>query len=115
MDFLWSALSSSAPGFKCEPLDKELQLQESQKGREGAEVHNWLLSSDRLRRIRFTYFDAGNGAQAFNSLLYPHYKCVSSLSDFRNICFLFLLHPLLLFSYTSHFFPMGCIVVVCMK
>ena len=88
MDFLWSALSTSATGLKCEPLDRELRLQKSQKGRDGAEIHNWLLSSDRLHRIRFTYFDAGNGAQAFNSLLYPHHRYVSLLSG-SIICFFF--------------------------
>eukprot|EP00250_Pteridium_aquilinum_P035435 c9409_g1_i1 orf=318-1175(-) len=71
MDYLWSSLNVAAPGLKCQHLDADFRSQKSNKGKQGAEVENWLFCSDRLRRIRLTYFDAGSAGQAFNSLLYP--------------------------------------------
>lgn len=74
MDYLWNTLTVAAPGLKCQHLDADFSSQRSNKGQQGAEVQNSLFSSSRLRRIRFTYFDAGNAGQAFNSLLYPDYR-----------------------------------------
>ncbi|MCO5588391.1 hypothetical protein L7F22_042346 [Adiantum nelumboides] len=74
MESLLSSLTEAAPGLKCQQLHADFSSQKSDKGREGAEVHNWLFCSDRLRRIRFTYFDAGSAGQAFNSLLYPDFR-----------------------------------------
>ncbi|MCO5598222.1 hypothetical protein L7F22_052314 [Adiantum nelumboides] len=74
MESLLSSLTEAAPGLKCQQLHADFSSQKSDKGREGAEVHNWLFCSNRLRRIRFTYFDAGSAGQAFNSLLYPDFR-----------------------------------------
>lgn len=74
MDYLWRTLTVAAPGLKCQHLDADFRLRRGNKGHQGAEVQNWLFCSSRLRRIRFTYFDAGSAGQAFNSLLYPDYR-----------------------------------------
>lgn len=74
MESLWSCMTVAAPGLKIQQLDVDLRLQKSDRGQQGAEVQNWLFKSDRLRRIRLTYFDAGSTGQAFNSLLYPDYR-----------------------------------------
>ncbi|KAJ7547960.1 hypothetical protein O6H91_08G111200 [Diphasiastrum complanatum] len=74
MNYLCETLLQSAPGLRVMPLASEMKVQFSKKGSKRAQVRNWLLSSNRLRRIRMTYFDAGAAGQAFNSLLYPHYS-----------------------------------------
>lgn len=67
MDHFWAKLRGNVPGLRIMDLLPEYQVQEASKAR----VHNWLLCGDRVRRVRFTYFDGGAAGQAFNSLLYP--------------------------------------------
>lgn len=59
--------------FEMLPLNPRYSWQTSSKGKEGGRVENCLLRTSKLRRIRMTYFDAGTGIQAFNSLCYPDY------------------------------------------
>lgn len=55
------------------PLASELTWRESSKGRAGARMENWAFRTQKLRRVRMTYFDGGEAGQAFNSLCYPEY------------------------------------------
>jgi hypothetical protein len=67
MDHFWVTLRERVPGLRALDLLPEYRVQRASKAR----VHNWLLCGDRVRRVRFTYFDGGAAGQAFNSLLYP--------------------------------------------
>lgn len=67
MDHFWVKLREKVPGLRAMDLLPEYRVQKASKAR----VHNWLLCGDRVRRVRFTYFDGGAAGQAFNSLLYP--------------------------------------------
>lgn len=75
MDHFWVALKEKVSGLRVNDLLPEYRVQKAKKAR----VHNWLLSGDRVRRVRFTYFDGGAAGQAFNSILYPDTRFASML------------------------------------
>lgn len=54
----------------CERFDVGLNHNPSQ----GARIVNHAYASDEYRKIRMTYYDAGDSVQVFNSLWYPHPK-----------------------------------------
>eukprot|EP00850_Spirogloea_muscicola_P002044 SM000007S21004 [mRNA] locus=s7:1330876:1332524:- [translate_table: standard] len=64
----WAALAAQ-PGAADEPLPAALAHNTSTRGA-GAVMRNWLFRTDRLARLRMTYFQGGE-MQAFNSLAYP--------------------------------------------
>jgi len=39
-----------------------------------ARIGNMVFSNDKFRKVRLTYFDAGDAVQVFNSLWYPSYQ-----------------------------------------
>jgi 15,16-dihydrobiliverdin:ferredoxin oxidoreductase len=55
------------------PVDLETNI--SDRGRNPATIRSWCYQCPELRKIRYTYIDAGEGAQIFNSVIYPscHY------------------------------------------
>lgn len=52
-----------------------LELNVSDRGRNPATIRSWCYQCPQLRKIRYTYIDAGESAQIFNSVIYPshHY------------------------------------------
>lgn len=50
-------------------FDESLSYQESKK--RPARIESWLWKTDKFRKIRASYIDAGVGAQVFNSVWYP--------------------------------------------
>lgn len=86
MDHFWAKLRGNVPGLRIMDLLPEYQVQEASKAR----VHNWLLCGDRVRRVRFTYFDGGAAGQAFNSLLYPDPRFVAYYLCSSTVMFTFL-------------------------
>jgi 15,16-dihydrobiliverdin:ferredoxin oxidoreductase len=52
-----------------------LESQVSERGRSPATIRSWCYQCPELRKIRYTYIDAGASAQIFNSVIYPshHY------------------------------------------
>ncbi|MDJ0736559.1 MAG: 15,16-dihydrobiliverdin:ferredoxin oxidoreductase [Nostocaceae cyanobacterium] len=52
-----------------------LEYQVSERGRHPATIRSWCYQCPQLRKIRYTYIDAGDSAQIFNSVIYPshHY------------------------------------------
>lgn len=52
-----------------------LDLNVSDRGRNRATIRSWCYQCPQLRKIRYTYIDAGESAQIFNSVIYPshHY------------------------------------------
>ncbi|WP_287128628.1 15,16-dihydrobiliverdin:ferredoxin oxidoreductase [Candidatus Cyanaurora vandensis] len=61
--------------FTLEPLPIPEGLAYNHTARAGKEatIQSWAYSSPDFRKIRYTYIDAGDQAQVFNGVLYPHY------------------------------------------
>jgi len=57
------------------PVPSELEFQVSQRGKNPAMIESWCYQCPQLRKIRYTYINAGETAQIFNSVIYPthHY------------------------------------------
>jgi 15,16-dihydrobiliverdin:ferredoxin oxidoreductase len=54
-----------------QPIPLGLDRNVSERGRNPATIQSWCYSSPELRKIRYTYIDAGEASQVFNSVLYP--------------------------------------------
>ena len=48
-----------------------LEFCKSERGRNPATIRSWCYQCLELRKIRYTYIDAGASAQIFNSVIYP--------------------------------------------
>lgn len=48
-----------------------LEVNVSDRGRNSATIRSWCYQCPQLRKIRYTYIDAGESAQIFNSVIYP--------------------------------------------
>ena len=63
--------------FELRPRDipTGLEYNLSERGRNKAKIQSWCYQCPQLRKIRYTYIDAGESAQIFNSVIYPahHY------------------------------------------
>ncbi|MEM7726200.1 MAG: 15,16-dihydrobiliverdin:ferredoxin oxidoreductase [Cyanobacteria bacterium P01_A01_bin.45] len=51
-----------------------LEFKVSERGKNPAKIRSWCYQSQQLRKIRYTYIDAGESAQIFNSVIYPAYN-----------------------------------------
>lgn len=71
--FLEHLETSLKEKFELQPrnIPSGLECQISERGRHPASIQSWCYQSPELRKIRYTYIDAGKGAQIFNSVLYP--------------------------------------------
>ena len=48
-----------------------LEFNRSERGKNKATIQSWCYQCPQLRKIRYTYIDAGESAQIFNSVIYP--------------------------------------------
>lgn len=57
------------------PIPPGLERNVSDRGKNPATIRSWCYQCPELRKIRYTYIDAGETAQVFNSVIYPahHY------------------------------------------
>jgi 15,16-dihydrobiliverdin:ferredoxin oxidoreductase len=57
------------------PIPAGLEFQTSDRGRNPATIQSWCYQCSELRKIRYTYIEAGESAQILNSVIYPshHY------------------------------------------
>lgn len=57
------------------PIPAGLEFNRSDRGKVPATIQSWCYQCPQLRKIRYTYIDAGEMAQVFNSVIYPahHY------------------------------------------
>lgn len=57
------------------PIPEGLEHNLSERGKNKAEIQSWCYRSPQLRKIRYTYIDAGESAQVLNCVAYPdpHY------------------------------------------
>lgn len=56
------------------PIPSELESVVSERGKNPATIQSWCYQCPELRKIRYTYIDAGETAQIFNSVIYPNYN-----------------------------------------
>lgn len=56
------------------PILPELEFQVSQRGKNPAMIESWCYQCPQLRKIRYTYINAGETAQIFNSVIYPSHN-----------------------------------------
>ncbi len=60
--------------LRSRPIAPELEFQVSQRGKNPAMIESWCYECPELRKIRYTYINAGETAQIFNSVIYPSHK-----------------------------------------
>jgi len=48
-----------------------LESNVSARGKNPATIQSWCYQSEQLRKVRYSYIDAGETAQVFNSVIYP--------------------------------------------
>ncbi|GBF81652.1 15,16-dihydrobiliverdin:ferredoxin oxidoreductase [Aphanothece sacrum] len=56
------------------PIPSGLESLVSERGKNPATIQSWCYECPELRKIRYTYIDAGETAQIFNSVIYPNYN-----------------------------------------
>jgi 15,16-dihydrobiliverdin:ferredoxin oxidoreductase len=61
--------------LRSRPIPTGLELKVSERGKHPATIQSWCYECAELRKMRYTYIDAGVAAQVFNSVIYPshHY------------------------------------------
>ncbi len=55
-------------------IPEGLAYNSSDRGKHAATIQSWCYQSPELRKIRYTYIDAGVAAQVFNSVIYPNHQ-----------------------------------------
>ena len=56
------------------PIPTELEYKISSRGKNPAMIESWSYQCPEFQKIRYTYINAGETAQIFNSVLYPDFK-----------------------------------------
>jgi len=56
------------------PIPSGLEFLLSERGKNPATIQSWCYQCPELRKVRYTYIDAGETAQIFNSVIYPNYN-----------------------------------------
>ena len=60
--------------LRSRPIPPELEFKVSQRGKNPAMIESWCYECPELRKIRYTYINAGETAQIFNSVIYPSHQ-----------------------------------------
>jgi 15,16-dihydrobiliverdin:ferredoxin oxidoreductase len=60
--------------LQARPIPAGLETVTSERGKNPATIQSWCYQCPELRKIRYTYIDAGETAQIFNSVIYPDYN-----------------------------------------
>ncbi len=56
------------------PIPCGLEVNVSERGKTPATIRSWCYECPQLRKIRYTYINAGEAAQVFNCVIYPNHK-----------------------------------------
>jgi 15,16-dihydrobiliverdin:ferredoxin oxidoreductase len=56
------------------PIPAGLEFRVSERGKNPATIQSWCYECRELRKIRYTYIDAGASAQILNSVIYPNHQ-----------------------------------------
>lgn len=60
--------------LQSQPIPLGLDRNVSDRGKNRTTIQSWCYSCEEFRKIRYTYIDAGESAQVFNSVIYPDPK-----------------------------------------
>lgn len=60
--------------LRSRPIPAGLESCVSDRGKNPAIIQSWCYHCRELRKIRYTYIDAGESAQIFNSVIYPSHQ-----------------------------------------
>jgi 15,16-dihydrobiliverdin:ferredoxin oxidoreductase len=60
--------------LKERPIPSGLAQMTSDRGRTPATIESWCFQCPELRKIRYTYMDAGDAMQVLNCVVYPNYQ-----------------------------------------
>ena len=60
--------------LRSRPIPAGLESNKSDRGKTAATIQSWCYQCPQLRKIRYTYIDAGDMAQVFNSVIYPSHN-----------------------------------------
>ncbi|WP_017326202.1 15,16-dihydrobiliverdin:ferredoxin oxidoreductase [Synechococcus sp. PCC 7336] len=60
--------------LRSRPIPAGLEGNISDRGKHTATIQSWCYECPQLRKIRYTYIDAGAAAQVFNSVIYPNHQ-----------------------------------------
>ena len=60
--------------LEARPIPAGLEQCTSDRGRSPATIESWCYQCPELRKIRYTYMDAGDVLQVFNSVVYPSHQ-----------------------------------------
>ena len=71
--FLEKELSENF-ALESRPIPSGLESVVSERGKNPATIQSWCYQCPQLRKIRYTYIDAGETAQIFNSVIYPSHN-----------------------------------------
>ncbi len=71
--FLEEELSSRFD-LQSRSIPSGLEYYASDRGRNPATIQSWCYQCPQLRKIRYTYIDAGETSQIFNSVIYPSHR-----------------------------------------
>ncbi len=69
-EFLEKELSTRFE-LQSRPIPFGLESMVSERGKNPASIQSWCYQCPQLRKIRYTYIDAGETSQIFNSVIYP--------------------------------------------
>jgi 15,16-dihydrobiliverdin:ferredoxin oxidoreductase len=74
--FLAHLKSDLSQRFELEerPIPNGLAQMTSDRGRTPATIESWCFQCPELRKIRYTYMDAGDAMQVLNCVIYPNYQ-----------------------------------------
>ena len=56
------------------PIPDGLERNVSERGKSPATIQSWCYECPQLRKIRYTYIDAGDSSQIFNCVIYPSHN-----------------------------------------
>ena len=73
LDYLENALKERFE-LRSRPIPADLETNVSERGKCPATIRSWCYECPQLRKIRYTYIDAGATSQILNSVVYPDHR-----------------------------------------
>lgn len=73
--------------LQSQPIPSGLAQNVSERSKNRATIQSWSYRCEQLRKIRYTYIDAGESAQVFNSVVYPDFSYDLPLLGIDLLCF----------------------------
>ena len=74
LEYLEKELFGKFNDLRSRPIPAGLEANVSNRKKNQTTIQSWCYECAELRKIRYTYIDAGTTAQVFNSVIYPSYR-----------------------------------------